>query len=63
LDSVLLEPDMGTSMVFIGLDFNNDFLERHKSFWIVHVVLSPGFVAISALFGFYYFIGSLGFDS
>ena len=55
---VLLEPDMGTSMVFIGLILTMIFWKGISLFGLF-IVLSPGFVAISALFGFYYFIGSL----
>jgi rod shape determining protein RodA len=55
---VLLEPDMGTSMVFIGLILTMIFWKGISLFGLF-IVLSPGFVAISALFGYYYFFGSL----
>lgn len=55
---ILLEPDMGTSMVFMGLILIMIFWKGISLFGLF-TVLSPGFVAISALFGFYYFLGSL----
>lgn len=55
---ILLEPDMGTSMVFISMILILIFWKGISLFGLF-TVLSPGFVAISALFGFYYFIGSL----
>lgn len=55
---ILLEPDMGTSMVFIGMILILIFWKGISLFGLF-VVLSPGGVAISALFGVYYFVGSL----
>jgi rod shape determining protein RodA len=55
---ILLEPDMGTSMVFMSMILILIFWKGISLFGLF-TVLSPGFVAISALFGFYYFIGSL----
>lgn len=55
---ILLEPDMGTSMVFMGLILIMIFWKGISLFGLF-TVLSPGFVAISALFGYYYFLGSL----
>ena len=55
---ILLEPDMGTSMVFMGLILIMIFWKGISLFGLF-TVLSPGFVAISALFGFYYFLGAL----
>lgn len=55
---VLLQPDMGTSIVFIGTILILIFWKGISLFGLF-TVLSPGFVAISALFGFYYFLASL----
>ena len=55
---ILLEPDMGTSMVFIGMILILIFWKGISLFGLF-VVLSPGGGAISALFGVYYFVGSL----
>jgi rod shape determining protein RodA len=55
---ILLEPDMGTAIVFIGVILTLIFWKGISLFGLF-VVLSPGFVAISALFGFYYFLASL----
>jgi len=49
---------MGTSMVFMGLILIMIFWKGISLFGLF-TVLSPGFVAISALFGFYYFLGAL----
>jgi len=55
---ILLEPDMGTALVFIGAILILIFWKGISLFGLF-IVLSPGFVAIAALFGFYYFVGSL----
>ena len=52
---ILLEPDMGTAIVFIGFSLLLIFWKGISLFGLF-VVLSPGVVAISALFGFYYFL-------
>ena len=55
---VLLEPDMGTAMVFLGTILILIFWKGISLFGLF-IVLSPGFVAIAAIFGFYYFLASL----
>lgn len=55
---ILLEPDMGTAIVFIGFILLLIFWKGISLFGLF-VVLSPGIVAITALFGFYYFISAL----
>ena len=55
---ILLEPDMGTALVFGGMILVLIFW-KGISLFSLFVVLSPGFVAVSALFGVYYFIGAL----
>lgn len=55
---ILLEPDMGTAIVFGGMILTLIFW-KGISLFSLFVVLSPGFVAVSALFGTYYFIGAL----
>jgi rod shape determining protein RodA len=55
---ILLEPDMGTAIVFLSMILILIFWKGISLFGLF-IVLSPGFVAISALFGFYYFIGAL----
>ncbi len=55
---ILLEPDMGTSLVFLGTILILIFWKGISLFGLF-IVLSPGFVAIAALFGFYYFLASL----
>ncbi|HAB50841.1 MAG TPA: rod shape-determining protein RodA [Ignavibacteriales bacterium] len=54
---ILLEPDMGTSITFLGLILILLFWKGISLFGLF-VVLSPGFVALSSLFGVYYFIGA-----
>lgn len=54
---ILLEPDMGTAIVFRN-NINSDFWKGISLFGLF-IVLSPGFVAIAAIFGFYYFLASL----
>lgn len=55
---ILLEPDVGTSIVFIGVILTLIFWKGISLFGLF-VVLSPGIVAISSLFGTYALIGSL----
>jgi rod shape determining protein RodA len=55
---ILLEPDMGTSFVFLGFILMMIFWKGISLFGLF-VVLSPGFVAISSLFGFFYFLAAL----
>jgi rod shape determining protein RodA len=55
---ILFEPDMGTSIVFIGMILTIIFW-KGISLFSLFVVLSPAFVAVSSLFGTYYFIGAL----
>lgn len=55
---ILLEPDLGTAVVFIGIILAMIFWKGISLFGLF-VVLSPGFVAISSLFGLNYFIGAI----
>jgi rod shape determining protein RodA len=55
---ILLEPDMGTAIVFLGTMLILIFWKGISLFGLF-IVLSPGFVAIAAIFGFYYFLASL----
>lgn len=55
---ILLEPDMGTSIVFVGFILMLIFWKGISLFGLF-VVLSPGFVAIASLFGMYYFLAAL----
>ena len=55
---ILLEPDMGTAIVFLGTILILIFWKGISLFGLF-IVLSPGFVAIAAIFGFYYFLASL----
>ncbi|RPI71494.1 MAG: rod shape-determining protein RodA [Ignavibacteriales bacterium] len=55
---ILLEPDLGTSIVFMGMILTLIFW-KGISLFSLFVVLSPGFVAITALFGFFYFITAM----
>jgi rod shape determining protein RodA len=55
---ILLEPDMGTAIVFAGLILAMIFW-KGISIFALFVVLSPGFVAGAAVFGTYYFFGAL----
>ncbi len=55
---ILLEPDMGTAIVFMGLILTMIFWKGISLFWLF-VVLSPAFVAVSSLFGTIYFFGAL----
>ena len=55
---ILLEPDMGTALVFVGLILTMIFWKGISLFGLF-VVLSPGFVALSSLFGTYYLFGAL----
>jgi rod shape determining protein RodA len=55
---ILLEPDMGTALVFIGIILTMIFWKGISLFGLF-IVLSPGFVALSSLFGIYYFLAAL----
>ncbi|MEO8230665.1 MAG: rod shape-determining protein RodA [Ignavibacteriota bacterium] len=55
---ILLEPDMGTAIVFFGTILILIFWKGISLFGLF-TVLSPGFVAIAAIFGFYYFLAAL----
>lgn len=55
---ILLEPDMGTAMVFLGMIITLIFWKGISSFGLF-VVLSPVFVALASLFGIAYFLASL----
>ncbi len=55
---ILMEPDMGTSIVFMGMILVMFFWKGISSFSLF-VVLSPALVAIAAIFGTIYFIAAL----
>jgi rod shape determining protein RodA len=55
---ILLEPDMGTAMVFIVLILTLIFWKGISLFGLF-IVLSPAFVAVAALFGTIYFIAAI----
>ena len=55
---ILMEPDMGTSIVFMGIILMMFFWKGISSFSLF-VVLSPALVAFAAIFGTIYFIVSL----
>ena len=55
---IMLEPDLGTSFVFIGLILALLFWKGISLFGLF-IVLSPGAVAVASLFGTYYLIGAL----
>lgn len=55
---ILLEPDMGTALVFVGIILTMIFWKGISLFGLF-IVLSPGFVALSSLFGMYYFVAAL----
>jgi rod shape determining protein RodA len=55
---ILLEPDMGTAIVFLGTILILIFWKGISLFGLF-TVLSPGFVAVAAIFGFYYFLAAL----
>jgi len=57
---ILLEPDMGTAIVFIGVILLMFFWKGISSFSLF-VVLSPAFIAVAAIFGTVYFIVALLF--
>jgi rod shape determining protein RodA len=57
---ILLEPDMGTAFVFIAMILTLLFWKGISTF-AMFVVLSPGFVALSSVFGSFYFFGALLF--
>ncbi len=52
---IMLEPDLGTSFVFIGIILAILFWKGISLFGLF-VVLSPAIIAISSLFGIYYFL-------
>lgn len=52
---IMLEPDMGTSFVFLGLILTMIFWKGISLFGLF-IVLSPGIVAVSSLFGTVYFL-------
>lgn len=55
---IIIEPDVGSSFVFIGTILILFFWKGISVFGLF-VVLSPGIVAVSSLFGFYYFLATL----
>ncbi|NUN09851.1 MAG: rod shape-determining protein RodA [Ignavibacteriaceae bacterium] len=55
---ILLEPDMGSSLVFFSLILFMIFW-KGISLFSLFVVLSPGIVALASLFGLPYMLGSL----
>lgn len=55
---ILLQPDMGTALVFFGLILVLLFWKGISLFGLF-IVLSPGFVAVASLFGLIYFIGAI----
>ena len=55
---ILLEPDMGTAIIFISVILILLFWKGISLFGLF-IVLSPGFVALSSLFGIYYFIATI----
>ncbi len=55
---IMIEPDLGTSIVFIGLILAILFWKGISLFGMF-VVLSPGISAIASLFGTYYFVAAL----
>lgn len=55
---ILLEPDLGSSIIFMGMILILIFWKGISLFGLF-VVLSPAFVAIASLFGTYSLIGSL----
>jgi len=57
---ILLEPDMGTALVFVVVILIMFFWKGISSFSLF-VVLSPGFIAVAAIFGTAYFIIALLF--
>jgi rod shape determining protein RodA len=55
---ILMEPDMGTSIVFLSVILMMFFWKGISSFSLF-VVLSPAFIAVAAIFGTIYFIVAL----
>jgi len=55
---ILLEPDMGTSFVFVGLILTLIFWKGISLFGLF-LVLSPAMVAVASLFGTIYFISAV----
>jgi len=57
---IMLEPDLGSSFVFIGVLLALLFWKGISLFGLA-VVLSPGIVAVASLFGPIYFVVAIGF--
>jgi rod shape determining protein RodA len=55
---ILLEPDLGTAIVFIGMILSVIFWKGISTF-ALFVVLSPAAVAVASLFGIIYFVAAL----
>lgn len=55
---ILLEPDVGTSLVFVGIILTLVFW-KGISLFSLFVMLSPVFIAVTAIFGLVYFIVGL----
>ncbi len=55
---ILLEPDMGTAIVFMAVILAMIFWKGISLFGLF-IVLSPAFVAVASLFGYIYFITAL----
>jgi rod shape determining protein RodA len=55
---ILLQPDMGTGLVFLGIILAVLFWKGISLFGLF-LVLSPGFVAVAAIFGDLYFITAI----
>jgi len=55
---ILLEPDLGTSIVFMGMILMVIFW-KGISLFSLFVVLSPAFIAVASLFGIFYFIAAM----
>lgn len=55
---ILMQPDLGTAIVFFGMILTLIFWKGISTFSLF-VVLSPAFVAVSSLFGFFYFLFAL----
>jgi rod shape determining protein RodA len=55
---IIMEPDLGTAIVFLSIILTMIFWKGISGFGMF-VVLSPAFVAVSSLFGLYYFFSAL----
>lgn len=55
---ILLEPDLGSSIVFFGIILLMLFWKGISLFGLI-IVLSPGIVAVAALLGLWYVIGAM----